>query len=132
MLKVAAARGVARDFGGEAGDPMWLIHSIHDLSVSAPHFLLPEKATRLLSQAARCAQPPHGLMPIVEVACLITSPRPTGSSETNTGSRTVRRARFGFPSSSWSCVIPSAPVPSLGSAVVIGTHLGYEERELLR
>jgi hypothetical protein len=48
----------------------------------------PEKTIQRLSVAARRSQPPHDLIPTVEVACLIASPNPTSSSEMNPGKRT--------------------------------------------
>src|SRR5262245_38059731 len=47
------------------------------------------KTTQRLSAAARRSHPPQGLIPMAEVARLITSPRPTSSSVINPG----RRAR---------------------------------------
>src|SRR5713101_5301641 len=48
----------------------------------------PVKTNQRLSVAARRSQPPHGLMPKVNVTRLMTSPRPISSSLTNPGRRT--------------------------------------------
>src|SRR5256885_16566336 len=52
----------------------------------------PEKVSQRLRAAALCSQLPQGLMPIADVARLITSPRPMSSSLMKPG----RRARYGW------------------------------------
>src|SRR6185369_6191932 len=55
-------------------------------------YRLRENTSQRLSAAARRAQLPQGLIPTIEVARLMTSPRPISSSLTNPGNR----ARYGL------------------------------------
>lgn len=101
-------------------------------SGEAAHLFPPRKAAQLLRRAARCVQPPQGLTPMADVTRLMASPRPTGSSETNTGSRIRRAGGSGLSLVlSDSCVNALYPRVASNSVVVIRTQLGHKKRERL-